>query len=327
MSSLYKGRLGRRERSKGEEEEELWLTVPTNKACRPLCSASSFVSLLSPPFPLWPNLFFSSPLLQDSVCSLFHHISTCRYSSRYQLSPLIESPPAHTGFTFPLVTGSFFSFSVPFLSLRHSLSHWHSPTIHKAYLMLALLYGLFVQLPWECQTLEWRKAHCERDFDQGSKHNFQLFIPPIMSVSHIQLQGLLYSISSYFPPPCNLSLSPLPSSSPSFLSICCWASRWNLRRAEVRQYVAWQETECRFLKKTVVCLPSGRRCHAHVRQDHQQTQRWVRGTRLPVTCVCPSLFVDLLLFLQSFQGIYWSPSTPCRPPSCGLSWRRGTGLV
>ncbi|KAK5910040.1 hypothetical protein CesoFtcFv8_003914 [Champsocephalus esox] len=55
-----------------------------------------------------------SGLYPDSVCSLFHHIFTCRYSSRYQLSPLIESPPAHTGFTFPLVTGSLFFFFCAF---------------------------------------------------------------------------------------------------------------------------------------------------------------------------------------------------------------------
>ncbi|MED6282853.1 Chromatin assembly complex, subunit 3 [Characodon lateralis] len=44
VSLLHKGRPGRRERSKGEEEEDFWLTVPTNKACRPLCSPSAFVS-------------------------------------------------------------------------------------------------------------------------------------------------------------------------------------------------------------------------------------------------------------------------------------------
>lgn len=76
--------------------------------------------------------------------------------------PLIESPPAHRIHLSACdwLLFFFFFFLSVFLSLLPSLSHWHSPTIHKAYLMLAraLLYGLFVQLPWECQTLEGRKA-------------------------------------------------------------------------------------------------------------------------------------------------------------------------
>ncbi len=94
MSLLHKGRPGRRKRSKGEEEEELWLTVPTNKACRPLCSPSAFVSSFSSLSTLTQSFFLLS-LFCRTLCSLFHHISTCRSSSGYQLSPLIESPPAH----------------------------------------------------------------------------------------------------------------------------------------------------------------------------------------------------------------------------------------
>lgn len=137
----------------------------------------SFCLFFLLPFHFDPIFF---PLSYRTLCALFHHISTCRYSSRYQLSPLIESPPAHrihlSACDWLLSFFFLFLFLSVFLSLRPSLSDWHSPTIHKAYLMLAraLLYGLFVQLPWECQTLEGgRKAGglwalCEKDCDRGS---------------------------------------------------------------------------------------------------------------------------------------------------------------
>lgn len=46
------------------------------------------------PFHFDPILFFFLSLSYRTLCALFYRISTCRYSSRYQLSPLIESPPA-----------------------------------------------------------------------------------------------------------------------------------------------------------------------------------------------------------------------------------------
>lgn len=64
-------------------------------------------------------------------------------------SPLSSSRHLPDGFTFLLVTRYFFvcvCVSV-FLSLQCSLCHWHSPIIHKAYLMLGLNFPFFFFFP------------------------------------------------------------------------------------------------------------------------------------------------------------------------------------
>lgn len=105
--------------------------------------------------PIFQSFFLS--LLQDSLRSLSPHLHLSLFLSLSALGPLIEPPPAHR---IHLSACDRLRSSCQSLSLPPSLSRWRSPTIHKAYLMLAraLSYGLFVQLPWECQTLEGRKA-------------------------------------------------------------------------------------------------------------------------------------------------------------------------
>lgn len=133
--------------------------------------------------------------------------------------------------------------------------------------------------------------------------------------------GLLFvtcrsSAALPLPPP-----SPPPAFCPSVAEPPCrtWEGlrSGNMPRGE-RERELW-------VKNCVVCLPSGRRCHAHVWQDHQQTQRWdgltppfLNSSSFFSSTVPPPISGCLLIPLQPLH-------TPHRPPSCGLSCKETNG--
>lgn len=194
-------------------------------------------------------------------------------------------------------------------------------------------------MPWLYQTLEGVRgwvggllALCKKELTQ---------LPTFCIARYVrELVVEFFNISSCFCPlgllfvTCRSSAAlPLPPPLPSsrFLSICCWASLQNLRRAEVRQYAAWwereRERERALSKKLLFVSPQvddAMLMFDKTTNRHRGEMDW---PRLPSTL--PRFFP--LLFPHPFLVVYWSLSNPSTPPivllPVGWAARRRTGLV